>query len=49
MLRKQKDLNGFSISAMDGNIGSVEDFLYDYYGCPIYWNKGDGRAAEAFA
>ena len=29
MLRKAKDLNGYKLSALDGEIGSVQDFFFD--------------------
>jgi len=36
----------------DPAVGIERDYetrLYDHYGCPIYWNKGDGHSTEAFA
>ena len=29
MLRKAKDLNGYKLSALDGEIGAVQDFYFD--------------------
>jgi hypothetical protein len=29
MLRKAKDMNGYKLSALDGEIGAVQDFYFD--------------------
>ena len=49
MLRSLKDLKGYSLHALDGEIGKCSDFifddqrnelrLYDFYGRPHYWSR----------
>jgi hypothetical protein len=52
MLRSLKDPERYKVSAIDGDIGSVENFLldderwtirYNFFGRPSYWASHDRR------